>query len=288
MKPPSFGYFRATSVDDAVAFLDEHEGEARVLAGGQSLVPMMNFRLAQPEYLVDINPISQLSYIRDDGEFLSIGALTREHSIETSPVVAVRCPVLAAATHWIGHPAIRHRGTVGGSLAHNDPSAEYPVVAALLEIELVIRGTHGTRTTSFADFSLGHYVTSLEPAEMVIEVRVPTQQDGTASAFREVSRRHGDFALVSAGALLAMDGQVVREARLALGGVGPTPWRAREAEALLQGRLLDEDSISAAAELAAETVSPPSDMHGSADFRRHLCRILITRCLKEADLNAHL
>jgi CO/xanthine dehydrogenase FAD-binding subunit len=288
MKPPSFGYFSATSVEDALAFLDEHEGDARVLAGGQSLVPMMNFRLSQPEYLVDINPISRLSYIRDDGEFLSIGTLTREHSIETSPVVVAKCPVLAAATRWIGHPAIRHRGTVGGSLAHNDPSAEYPVVAALLEIELVIRGTHGTRTTSFADFSRSHYVTSLEPAEMVIEIRVPTQQDSTASAFHEVSRRHGDFALVSAGAFLAMDGQVIREARLALGGVGPTPWRAREAEALLHGRPLDEDSISAAAELAAETVSPPSDMHGSADFRRHLCRVLITRCLREADLNAHL
>jgi CO/xanthine dehydrogenase FAD-binding subunit len=288
MKPSPFGYAAAKSVEEAVALLDESPGEARILAGGQSLVPMMNFRLAQPEYLVDINPIAELSYIRDDGTFLSIGALTREHAIEKSPVVAAVCPVLAEATRWIGHPAIRHRGTIGGSLAHNDPSAEYPVIGALLEIELVIRGTQGTRIASFADFSRSHFVTSLEPAEMVIEVRVPTQESGTGSAFHEVSRRHGDFALVSAGVVLAMDGDVIRQARLALGGVGPTPQRARQAEAVLQGRVLDEDSISAAAELVAETVSPPSDIHGSADFRRHLGQVLIVRCLREADLHAHL
>lgn len=287
MKPPSFAYAAARSIEDAVTLLSESPGEAKVLAGGQSLVPLMNFRLAQPDCLIDINRVPELSYIRDEGTYLAIGALTREHSIETSPVVSARCPVLAEATRWIGHAAIRHRGTIGGSLAHNDPSAEYPVIGALLKIELVIQGPGGRRIVPFADFSLSHYVTSLEPADVLVEVRVPISEGQTGASFLEIARRHGDFALVSAGAQLAFEGSVVRDARLALGGVGATPVRAHAAEAVLEGQPLDEDAIRAAGDLAAEGVSPPSDMHGSAEFRRHLCRVMITRCLREADLHAH-
>jgi aerobic carbon-monoxide dehydrogenase medium subunit len=288
MKPPAFAYAAARSIEEAVALLSEGPGEPRILAGGQSLVPMMNFRLAQPDCLIDINRVAELSYIRDEGQYLAIGAMTREYAVETSPVVSARCPVLAEATRWIGHPAIRHRGTIGGSLAHNDPSAEYPVIGALLEIELVILGPAGRRLVPFADFSLSHYVTSLEQGDLLVEVQVPVSGGQTGASFLEVARRHGDFALVSAGAVLAFAGSVVRNARLALGGVGATPVRARSAEAALQGRQLDEDAIRTAADLAAESVSPPADMHGSAEFRRHLCRVLTARSLREAGRRAGL
>jgi carbon-monoxide dehydrogenase medium subunit len=167
-------------------------------------------------------------------------------------------------------------------LAHNDPSAEYPLIGALLDVELVIAGLGATRRTPFRDFSLGHYTTTLEPGEIVTEVRVPTQPPGTGSAFQEVARRHGDFALVSAGAVVSLDNDRVSEARVALGGVDATPVRVTGAELMLRGRALDEDALEAAAQTASDLVSPASDLHGSADYRRHLCRVLVKRCLTEA------
>jgi CO/xanthine dehydrogenase FAD-binding subunit len=286
MKPAEFDYFAAHSVKDAVAFLIEHPDDARVIAGGQSLVPLMNFRLARPGWLVDINRIQELDYIHDEGSFLSIGALTREYALESADLIQTKCPILAEATRWIGHPAIRHRGTIGGSLAHNDPSAEYPVIGALLDVQVIAQGSSGNRSIPFKDFGVSYFTTSLQAGEIVVEVQVPVQKPGTGVAFKEVARRHGDFALVSVGAMLRMDGDVVQEARLAMGGVGPTALRAPAAEALLCRQVLDGEVIAAAAELAAAAAEPPSDMHGSAEFRRELCEVLATRCLEEARANA--
>jgi aerobic carbon-monoxide dehydrogenase medium subunit len=287
MKPAPFDYVAPPSVSEAAAVLRDHPDEAKIIAGGQSLVPMMNFRLARPEVLVDIGGIDELRYIRGQGDWLAIGALTTEHAIETSGQIAAACPVLTEASRWIGHPAIRHRGTVGGSLAHSDPSAEYPLVAALLDAVVVVAGDGGARQVPFSEFCLGHYTTALTETEIVTEVRFPVLQPGTGWAFLEIARRTGDFALASAAVLLRFDGGTVVEARVALGGAGPTPVRARQAEALLLGRPLTDELIAAAAGEAAGAAQPTSDMHGSADFRRNLCQVLAIRGLKEARRNVH-
>jgi aerobic carbon-monoxide dehydrogenase medium subunit len=287
MKPAPFDYVAPASVSEATAALRDHPDDAKIIAGGQSLVPMMNFRLARPELLVDISRIDELRYIRRQDAWLSIGALTTEHAVETSEQIAAACPVLTEASRWIGHPAIRHRGTVGGSLAHSDPSAEYPLVAALLDAVVVVEGDGGTREVPFSEFCLGHYTTALSETDIVTEVRFPVLQPGTGWAFLEVARRSGDFAMASAAVTLTLDGSTVVEARVALGSAGPTPVRVREAEALLHGRELTDELIAAASAEAATAARPSSDLHGSADFRRNLCQVLTLRGLKEAQRNVH-
>lgn len=286
MKPASFEYTAPATTADAVALLCGHP-EAKIIAGGQSLVPMMNFRLARPELLVDIGRIDGLRYVRRDGDWLAVGALTTEHTVGTSAAVAAACPVLTEATRWIGHQAIRHRGTIGGSVAHSDPSAEYPLVGTLLDAVVVTEGAEGTREIPFGEFCVGHFTTALGDAELITELRFPALAPGTGWAFAEVARRAGDFALVSVGVTLRMAGNSVTEARIALGGVGPAPVRATRAESLLRGQRVSDALIEAAAAEAAATVSPPSDMHGSADFRRQLCRVLTARGLREAQRNVH-
>jgi carbon-monoxide dehydrogenase medium subunit len=286
MKPAAFDYLVPASVPEAVGALHDCADEAKVIAGGQSLVPMMNFRLARPELLVDLNRIDELRYVRQDGDRLAIGALTTEHAVGTSALVAEACPVLAEATRWIGHPAIRHRGTVGGSIAHGDPSAEYPLVAALLDAEVVAHGADGIRRIPFREFSLGHFMTALDETEIVTEVRFPVLAPGTGWAFLEVARRSGDFALASAAVTLRIADGLVAEARVALGAAGPTPLRVPEAESLLRGQAPTDDLIAAAGAAAARVAGPSTDLHASADFRRHLCEVLTVRGLKEARRNA--
>ena len=287
MKPAPFDYVAPTSLGEAAAVLRDHPDEAKIIAGGQSLVPMMNFRLARPELLVDIGKLDELRYIRQEGSWLAIGALTTEHAVETSEQVAAACPILAEASRWIGHTAIRHRGTIGGSLAHSDPAAEYPLAAALLDAVVTVTGDDGTRMVPFSEFCLGHFTTALSEAEIITEVRFPVLRPGTGWAFLELARRSGDFAMASAAVTLRLDGGTVAEARVALGGAGPTPVRARQAEALLHGLPLTDELLTEAAGQAAAEAKPSSDLHGSADFRRHLCQVLALRGLKEARRNAH-
>jgi carbon-monoxide dehydrogenase medium subunit len=273
MKPPRFEYAAPHHTDEAVTLLAQHGDRAKVLAGGQSLVPLLNFRLAQPELLIDVNRVRELAYVRPFDSGVAIGALTRQHTLEREDAVRTKLPILAEACRLIGHLPIRHRGTIGGSVAHADPASELPATMLALEAEMAIKGPAGSRTVRAELFFTGVFTTALEPDELLTEIRVPGPPPRTGSAFVEIARRAGDFALIGIAALVTLDdaGRVSR-ARLALCGAAPTPVRAREAERVLvgerpQGRVVDD----AAEEIAAAT-DPPSDIHASAAFRKKLAR----------------
>jgi carbon-monoxide dehydrogenase medium subunit/2-furoyl-CoA dehydrogenase FAD binding subunit len=283
MKPNAFEYFAPNTVKEAVGLLEKYEDEAKILAGGQSLVPIMNFRLGRPEVLVDINGIKDLDYTKEEGEALFIGALTRERDLELSPLVKEKCPILAEAVSFIGHVPIRNRGTVGGSLVHADPSSELPTVICCLDGEMKVVGPSGERVLEPEEFFLTYLTTSLEPSEILVEVRIPTLPQNTAWSFVELSRRSGDFAIVGVATLLFMeDGGVCKEARIALGGVAPTPVRAEEAEELLSGQVITDELIKAAGEEAAEATETEPDYHASAEYRKDMARVFVQRGLREA------
>lgn len=282
MKPPPFEYHDPTSLDEALALLRRYGGEAKILAGGQSLMPLLNFRLSRPAALVDLNRIGSLAYIREENGQLRIGAMTRQRAIEFSPLARQRLPLLAEATALVGHLPIRTRGTVGGSLAHADPSAEYPAVATALDAEFVVRTSGGERVLRAGEFFLSYLTTALAPEEMLVEVRLPVQPPGSGWQFEEFSRRHGDFAIVGIAALVVADGESCRMARLAAAGAGPTPIRLGAAEEILEREGLRERAIEAAAVRAGELVEPDSDIHASAEYRRHLTRVLTRRAIRRA------
>jgi aerobic carbon-monoxide dehydrogenase medium subunit len=282
VKPPRFDYHAPATLDEALALLARHGGEAKVLAGGQSLMPLLNFRLSRPAALVDLNRVASLAYIREENGHVAFGAMTRQRTIEFSPVVEARLPLLGEATRWVGHLPIRSRGTIGGSIAHADPSAEYPAVLAALDGEVRVRGPRGERTLGAADLFQTYLTTSLEPDEILTEVRFPVMPAGAGYAFEEFARRHGDFAIVGVAAMLVMDGARCRDARLATAGAGPVPIRLRAAEEILVSDGVGERAIEAAAARAAELVNPDSDLHASAAYRRNLARVLTGRALARA------
>jgi CO/xanthine dehydrogenase FAD-binding subunit len=273
MKPPRFEYAAPQKTDEAVALLSQHGDRAKVLAGGQSLVPLLNFRLARPEVLVDVNRVAELAYVRPLQSGVAIGALTRQHALERAEVIRTKLPIVAEACRLIGHLPIRHRGTLGGSLAHADPASELPAVMVALEAELTVARRGGQRTLPADQFFTGMLTTALAPDELLTEVRVPELPPRTGGAFIEIARRAGDFALVGIAALVTLDdaGRVSR-ARLALCGAGPTPIRAREAERVLAGERPDARTLDEAAEQIAAATDPPSDIHASAAFRKKLAR----------------
>lgn len=283
MKPVSFEYFDPVSKAEVVELLERYGDEAKIIAGGQSLVPMMNFRLARPGVLIDINRVEGLSYIREEGDELVIGALTREKDLEFSPLVKEKCPVLAKAVSLIGHTPIRARGTIGGSLVHADPSAEIPTAICGLEGSMKVDGPSGERTMGPEEFFLTYLTTSLDPSEILVEIRVPTLPRGTGWSFVELSRRSGDFAIVAVSSILFMEeGGKCREARISLGGVAPTPVRASEAEEILSGQIISDELLEKAGEAAAESTDPDSDYHASAEYRREMAKVFVRRGLKEA------
>lgn len=284
VKPPSFEYFVPTTLDEAVALLAQHGGEAKVLAGGQSLVPMMNLRLARPAALVDLNRITELDYVRAENGHVTIGALARQRAVERSSDVAERQPLIGAAIRLIGHPAVRNRGTVVGSLAHADPAAELPAVAVALGAEMVVTGSSGERVVAADDFFVSYLTVDLAPDEVLKEVRFPSLSPRTGWSIVEVARRFGDFALAGAVATLTLDDQgAASDARVALFGVADRPVRVPEAEQVLRGERPDDDRIAAASEAArAALVDPPSDVHASAAYRRHVAGVLVGRALREA------
>ncbi|HET6547145.1 MAG TPA: FAD binding domain-containing protein [Solirubrobacter sp.] len=253
MKPPPFRYEAPVALEECIALLGEHGDEAKPLAGGQSLVPLMNLRLAAPAMLVDLNRVAELSYVREVDGGVAIGAMTRHCEVADSPLVRERCPLLADAVALVGYPAIRNRGTLGGSLAHADPVAEIPCVALALDAVLVVAGPGGRREIAAADFFEGFLATALEPDELLVEARFPAT---AAAAFREFSRKSGDFAVAAAAVDVALSGGVVERARIALAGAADRPVRAREAEAALAGGPLDERSIAAAAALVPGELPP--------------------------------
>jgi len=282
MKPPKFDYHAPPTVDEAIALLTRYGGEAKLLAGGQSLVPLLNFRLSRPAALVDLNRIQGLAYIREVDGHVRLGAMTRQRTIEFSPVVRRRLPLLAEATAFVGHLPIRTRGTIGGSLAHADPAAEYPATLTALGGEVVVRGPSGERTVQADDLFQSYLATALAADEILVEVRFPAIPDGAGFAFEEFSRRHGDFAIVGIAAMVTGQGASCTSARLATAGTGPFPARLRGAEEILERDGLTEAAIEAAADRAATLVDPPSDIHASAAYRRNLTRVLTGRALRRA------
>lgn len=282
MKPASFSHFEPTSIPEAVRLLGDHTPDARVLAGGQSLVPMMNFRLARPATLIDLNRISDLAFIRDEGDHLAIGAMTRERTVEHSDVVKLGCPLLHEATRNIGHLPIRTRGTIGGSIANADPAAEYPATVLALDAVLIAQSTRGERRIAAADFFDGVLSTTLEPDEILTEIRIPKMPEGSGAAFIEISRRHGDFALAGIAAQITFDANKVTDVRLAACGVGPGPVRLARAEAEIRMGGVTEETLASAGTMASGEVDPDGDAHATADYRRKLAGVLTRRALIEA------
>lgn len=282
MKPPPFRYVRATSLTQALSTLSENPGEAKVLAGGQSLMPLLNFRLLEPQVVLDINGLEELKGIVERPRHLRIGGLTRHHEIEVCPLVARHFPVMAAAVRHVAHLTIRNRGTLAGSIVHADPAAEMPLISVLLDARIEIAGPAGIRVVPACDFFVSALSTILRDDEIVTAIELPLLPQATAWAFEEVSRRKGDFALAAVGVTFAGNVGCLEDVRIALAGVAQAPFRATAAEASLAGQPLNDAAIAEAATLAAESCDPPGDLHASADFRRHLAAVLVRRCLTAA------
>jgi CO/xanthine dehydrogenase FAD-binding subunit len=284
MKPAPFDYLAPQSVAETLELLARHGADGKVLAGGQSLMPMLNFRIARPETLIDINDVAELSYIRAVEGALHIGALTRHAELEHSPLVAERWPLLTQAIRWLAHPPIRNRGTIGGSVAHADPAAELPVALTALDASFVADSARGRRELAPEEMFAGPLQSGLEPDELLVEIRVPPLVSPSGSAFLEHARRHGDFALGGVAVVLGRDGDRCRQgaARVVLLGAGPGPRRVPEAEALLTARPVDGDSARAAGEAAARAADPPSDPHADKAHRRRLASALTRRAVLQA------
>lgn len=286
MKPPPFDYSSPDTLDEALDILAEVGDEARPLAGGQSLIPLLSLRLARPSHLIDLARIAELQTVTANGQ-LRIGAMVRERQAEADGRVRHMAPLLAEALPFIGHPAIRSRGTIGGSLSHADPAAEIPAVALVAETTLVAWSrARGERTLDAADFFTGFFTTALEPDEILTEVRFDPPPPGTGCAVDEVARRHGDFAMVGVAAMVCVGGGRITQARVALTGVGQTPVRVDEAESNMQGQPPTAETWRAAADQIAGALDPPADLHGSTAYRRHLARHLVERTLARAAATA--
>ena len=282
MKPPAFGYHRPASLPDALALLGAHAG-AKPLAGGQSLIPAMNFRLAAPAALVDLNQLSELAGITESADGgLTIGAMTRHSAVERSPLVLARAPLLALAMPFIAHSQIRSRGTLGGSLAHADPAAELPAVMVALDARLGVESTRGSRVIPAAEFFTGFFATALDPGELIVRVEIPPALPQSGAAFLELARRHGDYALVGVAVGVTRDAERVAGARIVLFSVGEGPVRAGAAERALSGTTGDRAAIRAAALAVQQDIDPPSDIHASAAYRRQLASVLTGRALTAA------
>ncbi len=282
MKPASFDYIAADSLDMAVAALAAAGADAKIIAGGQSLVPMLNFRLLRPSILVDINRIPGLAFIAETENDIRVGALTCHHQLETSPVIARHLPVLSCAMTHVAHLAIRNRGTIGGSLSHGDPAAELPMLALLLDAELHIASASAKRTVAARDFFLDALTVDLAGGDIVTGIALPKLPPQTGWGFAEVARRRGDFALAAVAVILTVVAGAIAQARIALTGVGPTALRAVAAEALLVGHALEPDQTSRAIDGVRAAIEPETDLHASADHRRHLAGVLTGRALAAA------
>lgn len=281
MKPAPFDYHQPETVDAAVDALTEN-GDATILAGGQSLIPMMNSRLATPDVVVDINGLSDLEYIREEDGTLAIGALTRQATAEQSDVVAEHCPLMAEALAYVGHKPIRHRGTIGGNLAHSGPTSELPAVARVLDAEFVVRGRDGERHVPAEDFFVGYMTTDVGDDELLTEIRIPPWPTGHGWSFEETAPRKGDYAIVGVAATLRVVDGTCEEARLAYTAVSDGPVRVPEAEDAVVGEAADEDTFTAAGSVAREEIDPPADVHGSTAYRENLVETLTVRALGRA------
>lgn len=283
MKPAPFGYLAPANRQEALDALRRYGPEAKLLAGGQSLVPLLAMRLARPAVLIDLNRVADLASIEPWRGGLAIGAMTRQRAAEDDPRIRERLPLLREAVRWVGHPQIRNRGTVGGSLAHADPAAELPAAAVVLDAQFVLASARGERVVDAGGFFTGYLSTAIEPDEMLVEVRFPAMPAGAGWAFAEIARRHGDFALVGVAVMLRgdADGRCT-DARLAFTGVGHGPLRLAEIERSLVGKRVDAPAAGDAGRLASSLLDPEGDIHATARYRRHVAGVLATRALLEA------
>jgi aerobic carbon-monoxide dehydrogenase medium subunit len=279
--PAPFEYERATSVEQAVGLLEKLGPDARIIAGGHSLLPMMKLRLAAPEHLIDINDLADLSYIRREGDEIRIGALTRHRELLESELLAEHVPIVADAERVVADPVVRNRGSIGGSLCQADPAEDLSAVCAALHAQLVIRGTAGERVVAMDDFQQGPYETAVGDAEMLTEVRIPVRPGGS-SAYAKVERRAGDWAVTSAGAAVWMEGDTISDARVGLAAVGPNTTGIPAISEALRGQSPSDELYAQAGAIAAQSCSPVSDNRGTADYKRHLADELTRRTLRTA------
>jgi carbon-monoxide dehydrogenase medium subunit len=283
MIPASFEYLRAKTIPEAIGFLQQYGDDAKILSGGQSLIPMMKFRLARPAYLVDINRISGLSYIREEDGYLRIGGLTREADLDTSPLIKAKYPILADTSRVIADPQIRSMATVAGNLAHGDPANDHPATMLALRAEIVATGPRGERVLPVDGFFVTLFTTQLEHDELVTEIRVPVPPAHSGGAYMKLERKVGDFATAASAVQMTVDAKgICQKAGIALTNVGPTPIRASKAEGFLREKRLDEAGIRQAALLAAEEAKPSSDLRGPEEYKRALVKELTRRALQRA------
>jgi carbon-monoxide dehydrogenase medium subunit/6-hydroxypseudooxynicotine dehydrogenase subunit alpha len=282
VKPPPFDYHDPRAIDETLALLAAHGDEAKILAGGQSLVPLLNFRVTYPEHLIDLGRVPALSYVRRENGVLRIGAMTRQATLEHSPLVAEHWPLLTEALGFVAHAQIRNRGTVGGSVAHADPAAELPVAFTALEATFHAQSAKGRRSIGCEEFFVTHLTTALEPEELLVEIEVPPVPEATGWAFTEYARRHGDFALGGAAALITTQDGACSRARIALLAAADTPLRAHAAARSLEGGPVNEESAAEAARLAVAEINPTGDIHGGTEYRRHLIEGMVRRAIARA------
>ncbi|MBV9272341.1 MAG: xanthine dehydrogenase family protein subunit M [Verrucomicrobia bacterium] len=283
MIPPAFDYSRPQTLSEAVALLQQYGDTAKILSGGQSLIPMMKMRLARPEYLIDINQIADLRYIKEDNGYLKIGGLTREADLESSELIRSKYPIILDTASVIADPQVRNLATVGGNLAHGDPANDHPATMLALEAEVIAVGPRGARSIPVKEFFLGVFTTALEHGEILTEVRLPVPGERSGGAYFKLERKVGDFATVGVATQVTLDGEgVCRRAGIGLTNVGATPLKAGSAEEFLRGKALDEENIKRAADLAAEAAEPSSDLRGPADYKLAMIRELTKRALTRA------
>jgi aerobic carbon-monoxide dehydrogenase medium subunit len=283
MIPQSFEYFSPTTVSEAINLLHEHGDEAKILSGGQSLIPMMKIRLARPEYIVDINRLAGLQYVKEEGGFLKIGGLTREADLEASSLIRSKYPIILDTAASIADPQVRNMATVGGNLAHGDPANDHPATMLALGAEIIATGRSGERTISVNEFFLSVFTTALVHGEILTEIRIPIPPSGSGGAYFKLERKVGDFATVGVAAQVTLDGAgVCRRAGIGLTNVGATPIKAAGAESFLVGKTMDQQQINQAAQLAAEEAQPSSDLRGPAEYKVSMVRELTKRALVRA------
>lgn len=283
MIPPAFEYLRPKTIPEAVALLQQHGDDAKILSGGQSLIPMMKLRLARPSHLIDINRIAGLSYIKEDGGFLKIGGLTREWEVEASAVVRSKCPILLDTARVIADPQVRNLATVGGNLAHGDPANDHPATMVALGAQVVATGAKGERVIAIDDFFVSLFTTALSHDEILTEIRIPLPPAKSGGAYVKLERKVGDFATAAVAVQLTLDDKgAVLKAGIGLTNVGPTPIRARKAEDALRGKKLDQATIAQAAQFASDEAQPSSDLRGPAAYKKGLIKELTKRALARA------
>jgi len=283
MIPPSFEYLRPKTIPEAIALLQQYGDEAKILSGGQSLIPMMKLRLARPAYLVDLNRIPGLSYIKEEGDFLKIGGLTREAELEASPLIHSKYPIILDTAHVIADPQVRNLATVAGNLAHGDPANDHPATMLALGAQVVASGPRGERVIPIADFFLSVFSTALQPGEILTEIRIPVPPARSGGAYFKLERKVGDFATAAVAAQLTVDDQgTAQKVGIGLTNVGPTPIKARKAEDFLRGKKVDTGNIGQAAQLAAGESQPSADLRGPAEYKKGLVGELARRALSRA------